>query len=378
MDEKTGRPFLTALEAAGFEAYLVGGCVRDWLLGRPVHDLDITTNASPAQIAAVFAHTVPTGVRHGTVTAFVGEVRAEITTYRTEGAYLDARHPSSVQFVQSLEEDLRRRDFTINAMARDRRGRLVDLFGGQEDLRRGRIRCVGVPEERFSEDALRILRAVRFSAQLGFTVEQATAAAAARCAPLCEKLSAERVREELEKTLCSPNPARLSELAGLGILTRFGSADGDFAALAALPSDPLVRWSAWKRMQPTLDLRALRLDGRTIRLAEAVRTPCRSMLDLKRLIAAHGMQAGALAATLDGLDMAEIGEDCVSLAQLAVRGGDLPELQGRAVGRALQAMLAHVLEYPQENEKEKLLRWYFSEGVEKAQVPAPDMPGSKP
>ena len=145
--------------AAGFPAYYVGGCVRDRLLGRPVHDWDVTTAALPEEVMALFEHCVPTGIRHGTVTVFLDGAQAEVTTFRTEGVYLDGRHPSEVRFVRTLAEDLSRRDFTINAMAMDADGNVTDLFGGRDDLARRCIRCVGDPEKRFREDALRMLRA---------------------------------------------------------------------------------------------------------------------------------------------------------------------------------------------------------------------------
>jgi tRNA nucleotidyltransferase (CCA-adding enzyme) len=153
---------LLRLRAAGYEAYYVGGCVRDTLLGRPVHDWDIATAAEPARVQALFPRTVPTGLRHGTVTVLTGSGQAEVTTFRVDGDYRDGRHPASVRFVRTLREDLSRRDFTVNAMAMDEAGSLTDLFGGRDDLARRLIRCVGEPETRFREDALRMLRAYRF------------------------------------------------------------------------------------------------------------------------------------------------------------------------------------------------------------------------
>ena len=206
--------------AAGFPAYYVGGCVRDRLLGRPVHDWDVTTAALPEEVMALFEHCVPTGIRHGTVTVFLDGAQAEVTTFRTEGVYLDGRHPSEVRFVRTLAEDLSRRDFTINAMAMDADGNVTDLFGGRDDLARRCIRCVGDPEKRFREDALRMLRAYRFSAQLGFALDAATAGAVERCAPLAAALSMERIRDEMEKTLLSPRPP--VRAAGIGAWPREG------------------------------------------------------------------------------------------------------------------------------------------------------------
>ena len=199
---------LDRLTAAGWEAYVVGGAVRDALRGCAAGDWDITTNAEPAQVERVFAgeRLIETGLRHGTVTVLLDGVSAEVTTYRLDGAYHDGRHPDGVRFVRSLAEDLARRDFTIYAMAMDESGAVTDLFGGREDLSRRVIRCVGEPETRFREDALRMLRAYRFAAQLGFSLDAQTQAAIRRCAPLCASLSRERVREEAEKTLLSDRP----------------------------------------------------------------------------------------------------------------------------------------------------------------------------
>ena len=162
---------LGRLTAAGYEAYIVGGCVRDSLLGREPKDWDITTSARPQEVKALFDRTIDTGIAHGTVTVMIDHEGYEVTTYRIDGEYEDCRHPKSVQFTNQLVEDLKRRDFTINAMAYNPETGVVDAFDGIGDLKRRVIRCVGIPEDRFDEDALRILRAVRFSAQLGFEIE---------------------------------------------------------------------------------------------------------------------------------------------------------------------------------------------------------------
>ena len=197
---------ISVLTEAGFEAYVVGGCVRDAILGRDAADWDITTNALPSQVKALFPRTLDTGLQHGTVTVMQGKEGFEVTTYRIDGEYLDGRHPDRVTFTPSLLEDLKRRDFTVNAMAYNEKEGLVDAFGGLEDLKRRRIRCVGDPRERFTEDALRILRAVRFSAQLDFTIEEKTRAALSEFAPRLLKVSAERIQTELVKLLTSSHP----------------------------------------------------------------------------------------------------------------------------------------------------------------------------
>lgn len=205
------------IQAAGFEAYAVGGCVRDSLLGREPQDWDITTSAKPEQVKALFPRTLDTGLQHGTVTVMLDREGFEVTTYRVDGIYEDGRHPKEVVFTPNLEEDLKRRDLTINAMAYNDEAGLVDIFGGMEDMERRVIRCVGDPAERFREDALRILRTVRFSAQLGFAIDGETSAAASALAPALSRISAERIQAELIKILISPNPdyIRLAYEAGV-------------------------------------------------------------------------------------------------------------------------------------------------------------------
>ena len=196
------RAILSRLEQAGFAACAVGGCVRDTLLGRVPEDWDVATAARPEQTAALFAgHSVPTGARHGTVTVRQDGLSVEVTTFRADGPYSDHRRPDAVYFSDSLAEDLCRRDLTVNAMAMDVRGALIDLHGGQDDLRRGILRCVGDPDRRFDEDALRIMRTLRFASVLGFTVEARTAAALHRCAPLLRDIAAERLLSEMDRLL---------------------------------------------------------------------------------------------------------------------------------------------------------------------------------
>ena len=212
---------LEKLQASGHEAYVVGGCVRDALLGREPHDWDITTSALPQEVKKVFTRTVDTGLKHGTVTVMIGREGFEVTTYRVDGVYEDGRHPKEVTFTPNLREDLQRRDFTINAMAYSPAGGLVDLFGGREDLENGIIRAVGDPMQRFSEDALRIMRAVRFSAQLGYEIEPGTFHAAQTLAPTLNRISSERIRDELEKTIMSDRPDYLRKAREAGITRQF-------------------------------------------------------------------------------------------------------------------------------------------------------------
>lgn len=194
------------IQAAGYEAYAVGGCIRDSILGKEPDDWDITTSAKPEEVKMLFDRTIDTGIQHGTVTIMIGKEGFEITTYRIDGKYEDSRHPKDVTFTSNLKEDLRRRDFTINAMAYNSKDGLIDLYEGVQDMKQGLIRCVGDAEERFTEDALRMMRAVRFSAQLGYAIEENTKKAIRKLAPTIQNISAERIRTELVKLMTSAHP----------------------------------------------------------------------------------------------------------------------------------------------------------------------------
>ena len=216
LPEKVGK-IIKCLTDAGFEAYAVGGCVRDTLLGRTPGDWDITTSAKPYQVKELFRRTIDTGIEHGTVTVLLDKEGFEVTTYRIDGEYEDARHPKSVAYTANLLEDLKRRDFTINAMAYNASEGLIDAFSGIEDLNKGVIRCVGNPMHRFNEDALRILRAVRFAAQLNFSIEETTQEAIVSLAPNLARISAERIQVELVKLLTSNHPEKMRTLYETGI-----------------------------------------------------------------------------------------------------------------------------------------------------------------
>lgn len=215
------KTIISTLENAGYSAYAVGGCVRDSVLGRTPEDWDITTSARPEQVKALFPRTIDTGIQHGTVTVLLEKETFEVTTFRIDGDYEDARHPSSVTFTPDLTEDLRRRDFTINAMAYNDRVGFVDQFGGMKDIEDRVIRCVGDAEERFSEDALRMLRALRFAAQLNFKIEENTYRAICTLAPSIAKVSAERIRTEFVKLLVSDHPERLRDVYDTGLMQVF-------------------------------------------------------------------------------------------------------------------------------------------------------------
>lgn len=389
---------LNTLRAHGYEAFAVGGCVRDTMLGRTPGDWDITTSARPEQVKAVFRHTVDTGLQHGTVTVLKDHTGYEVTTYRIDGEYEDGRHPKSVEFTAELREDLRRRDFTINAMAYSHETGVVDLFGGMEDLKQGVIRCVGNPVDRFTEDALRILRAIRFSAQLGFEIEQGTRDALALIAPNLKNVSKERIMTELTKLLLSSHPERMRLVFETGmspyIAEHFDEAVTDWeqaeeflrAAGELLPETKAVRWAAFlKELAPKEAvgiMTALKSDNDTrdrvrtltdwfdrpispepagVRRAMSAMTD-EEFDDLLRLrevawTVRHSRSGDprVLAALRDEI---RARGDCIRLKDLAVTGRDLIEAgirPGKQIGQILGDLFACVLEEPEKNRKETLL-----------------------
>lgn len=269
---------------AGYDVYAVGGCIRDTVLGRTPEDWDITTSALPDEIKSVFRHTVDTGIEHGTVTVLIYGAKGdppetyEVTTYRIDGEYADSRHPLHVTFTDSLREDLKRRDFTINAMAYNERIGLVDLFCGQEDLKKKLIRCVGIPDERFDEDALRILRAVRFAAQLGFNIEHDTREAVIRHAKHLDAVSKERIMTEITKLICSSHIEVVNELFDLGLITHIADGFEDIKPLpesvklpAVTSAEKAVRFAYLMRgmaaEKAAAILKNLKADNNTVRRA---------------------------------------------------------------------------------------------------------------
>ncbi len=378
------RQVLVTLQGRGYPAFLVGGCVRDMLLGVQPNDWDITTAALPEQLLELFPGARVTGGRHGTVTVRVNSHSVEVTPFRVEGGYRDHRHPELVQFVADLTADLSRRDFTVNAMALSADGLLSDPFGGAADLRRGVIRCVGEPERRFEEDALRMLRALRFSARLGFSIDLFTMEAIREKAPLCAVLPPERVREELEKILLTAAPETALEAVSLGLLDSYlhrRLPQPLPERLSALPRRALERWVGFAWLLEHYGcvssaggfLQALRLDGRSIHLCSQASLLLNAPLpeteaDWKRCLRRCGIEASLCAARVaeafgrDGRSgkllrsVLKSGE-CFSLRQLAVTGDDLMALglRGRAVGEMLEFLLDYVIDYPENNRRELLL-----------------------
>lgn len=365
------------LWSAGFEAYPVGGCVRDLLLGRTPGDWDVTTSARPEQVINLFEHVIATGVKHGTVTVILQDEHLEVTTFRGESGYSDGRHPDAVRFDATLEEDLSRRDFTINAMALGKNGEIVDRFGGQADLKAGIIRCVGDPLRRFGEDGLRMFRAVRFGAQLGFKLTEETMRAICTCAGGAQHIAAERVRVEVEKTLCSDRPAAAMQFFSLGLMERWTTGcPADLWILGKLPTEPLLRWAKLcARLMaggciesPEAFLRELKLDGATIRACDTGMKLWQSGLPAeeagwRKLLANYGPDSCRAAAAvaceeaLRHLEAVLAQNPCVRAEQLALSGGELFEmgLRGTRIGAAQRYLLEHVLTHPNDNQREKLV-----------------------
>lgn len=360
---------LCALDSAGHRAVLAGGCVRDSLLGRRPSDWDIASSASPEEVLALFPRCVPTGIKHGTVTVMSGGGSVEVTAFRAEGGYSDHRRPDSVSFGCPLEADLARRDLTVNAMAMDAAGEITDPFGGRDDLRRRLLRCVGEPERRFDEDALRMLRTVRFSAQLGFEIEPRTLEAIRALAHLASGLSAERVRDELLKTLRSPAPGLVWQLVDIGLLDAClapGDASAPREALDVLPI--YARLAHFCRglelggyiMSTDRFLAALRFDGETLRrTASAVEVLKSGSRDWKRLLRGHG-EAAVLAAHPKNRALRAVlrSGECWELSSLAIGGRELAALgySGPELGRELRRLLDHVIDYPADNRADILCK----------------------
>lgn len=432
LPEKVNR-IIHMLQENGFEAYAVGGCVRDSILGRKPDDWDITTSATPLETKALFARTFDTGIEHGTITVLIDKDAFEVTTYRVDGKYEDNRHPSEVIFTRSLREDLLRRDFSINAMAYNDTEGLVDIFGGMDDLMEKTIRCVGDAKARFGEDALRILRAVRFAAQLGFEIEEETRNGITELASTLANISAERIQVELVKMLTSPNPGMLKMAYELGI-TKVILPEFD-AMMATTQENPHHKYSVGEHTLKAIE--AIRAD-KVLRLAmlfHDIGKPAMKKIDEKgiahfkmhdtqgaemtkqilrrlkfdndtmnkvvRLVQYHDYRMPAEPKNVRRA-MNKIGEDifpyylevrmadtlaqseylqkekiqnirdvreryeeilerkeCVSLKTLAVTGSDLIAngmKPGKEIGEVLNKLLEYVIEHPEANEKETLLK----------------------
>lgn len=403
---KKVQTIIRTLQEHGYDAYAVGGCVRDSLLFRIPADWDITTSAKPMEVKKIFKRTVDTGLQHGTVTVLIEKEGFEVTTYRIDGEYEDSRHPKEVIFTGNLEEDLKRRDFTINAMAYNNETGLVDLFSGREDLQNKVVRCVGNPQERFTEDALRILRAVRFSAQLGFSIDEKTKEAAKELAPTLQKISAERIQTELLKLLISANPQYLKIAWELGItkvvlpefdvMMETDIGEKTLRAFSHTNADKVERLAIlFANMEETPEksrdlskkiLRRLRFDNDTIqKVSELVfwhTCPWEEKKKAVRIVLSQCTpslfpillnihRAELLAEKNPDTEKLEFlkksrqfyeeimeNKECISIKMLAVSGKDFIEQgvePGKRIGELLSACLKIVLENPEKNTKEYLL-----------------------
>lgn len=363
---------LERLEGAGFAAYVVGGCVRDAMLGLSPKDYDVCTSAAPEETLRAFAdcRTIETGLAHGTVTVLADGAPYEVTTFRVDGAYADHRHPDRVDFVREVEQDLARRDFTVNAMAYSPRQGLRDPFGGREDLAAGRIRCVGAPERRFSEDALRILRALRFAAVYAFSIEAETARAARALAPDLRLVARERSTAELLKLLCGQAAGEIVR-AFPEVLWQVLPAPLCAEGLDAVPPEPALRLAHALHAAPDPDaaLDALRLPKRMAAAARELiahygaprpETPAQARALLRDLGPERTRELARLRAWAPGeLEAALARGDAYSIAQLAVTGADLLQAgvpKGPALGRELHDLLDAVVAGRLENTKRALLQ----------------------
>lgn len=382
------------LENAGYEAYIVGGCVRDSIMGINPKDWDITTSALPQDIKRVFKRTIDTGIKHGTVSVLVNKSTYEITTYRIDGEYGDGRHPNSVEFSTSLEEDLKRRDFTINAMAYSHKDGLIDLFGGIRDIKAKRINCVGKAMERFGEDALRMLRAIRFAAVLGFSIEENTFAAIGTLADKLRLVSKERVFIELDKTVCSKNAYYIKEVYNSGlykyISQNFNAVkENSYLDMLYIKGIENKRHIAWTVFMKDIDaslakaiLKELKVDRDTFTkvfvLTSYVKVKLpdneisirkllskigyerfRDLIHIKRLLLERLEESEeVLKAIEEKLDYIQMQGQAISIAMLDIKGDDLMKLgikKGPVIGKILDELLLSVLERPELNSKEVLL-----------------------
>lgn len=369
---------IETLQKNGYEAFAVGGCVRDMLNGDTPHDFDITTSAEPETVMSLFEKTVPTGIKHGTVTVIINGVPNEVTTYRTDGEYRDHRRPDSVIFVKSLREDLARRDFTVNAMAYNQKDGLKDFFGGREDIENRILRAVGEPGRRFYEDALRIMRLFRFSSVLGFDIEENTLKAALEYAPTLKSVSAERIYSELLKTLCGKNPAALKPLTDIGGLGFLGvNTSPDYGILPLLGSADTklfaFLYSGGAEVSPALDF--LKVPNKTKRAAQDMLTLLnmpfpKTKPEIKEMLyltspssaenyfdyrSAYGKDCAAARDMLT--EIIKNGEP-YRISELKIGGRDLKKcgISGRAIGETLEMLRRSVLKNPELNTRSELIK----------------------
>lgn len=369
---------IETLQKNGYEAFAVGGCVRDMLNGDTPHDFDITTSAEPETVMSLFEKTVPTGIKHGTVTVIINGVPNEVTTYRTDGEYRDHRRPDSVIFVKSLREDLARRDFTVNAMAYNQKDGLKDFFGGREDIENRILRAVGEPGRRFYEDALRIMRLFRFSSVLGFNIEENTLKAALEYAPTLKNVSAERIYSELLKTVCGKNPAALKPLTDIGGLGFLGvNTSPDYGILPLLGSADTklfaFLYSGGAEVSPALDF--LKVPNKTKKAAQDMLTLLNMPFPKTKPEIKEMLYLTSPSSTENYFDYrSAYGKDCAAardmlteiikngepyrISDLKIGGSDLKKcgISGRAIGETLEKLRRSVLKNPELNTRSELIK----------------------
>lgn len=369
---------LSMLKSASYEAYLVGGCVRDSLLGRNVCDYDVTTSALPEQVKEVFADhkVIETGIKHGTVTVIIDRISVEVTTFRSDGTYSDGRHPDSVRFSTDLYDDLSRRDFTVNALCWDGE-RIIDRFDGLSDLKNRIIRCVGSPEKRFNEDALRILRAIRFSSVLSFGIEAETDKALRNRAPMLERISRERIRAEIEKLLLGRDAARVlsSYRDVFRVIFPECRFDDDYTFINKLPPDAATRLAALflKEENHRSAIRSLKGDNKTYEKAGSIIENYGSVvafdeLSLKKYLRGfeYALEPILSIRSAKGIDVGHSFEtvssvkkrgDAYKISMLAVNGSDLASLgyRGERIGAELERILDGVMAGKIKNNKKSIL-----------------------
>ena len=365
---------INMLNSRGYEAFAVGGCVRDAIMQRPCDDTDVTTNALPEETKSVFSAypVIETGIKHGTVGVLINGKIYEVTTYRKESAYSDSRHPDNVSFVTDLKEDLSRRDFTINAIAFSGNSGIRDYFGGIKDINNKIIRTVGDPYQRFSEDALRILRALRFSAVLGFEIEQNTSKAINDLAETVNKVSGERIFTELKKLLCGKN-AQLVVNNYINAISKMICANGEYTEISRLPTDFQMRLACLCGSGIDITLQRLRADNDTkhtckllvnsipiptdeaeqkLYISSLGRNDARNVVQYRRALYNEDRQ-GNIEKIIDS-------NTPLFLSDLAINGKDLLNIgiNGKEIGKTLELLLLKVIKKELANEKQALLEWY--------------------
>jgi len=390
------------LEREGYEAFAVGGCVRDALMGNEPQDWDITTSAAPLDVKKIFHKTIDTGLQHGTVTVMLEHIGYEVTTYRIDGTYSDGRHPDEVKFTKNLVEDLKRRDFTINAMAYNPKTGIVDEFDGVGDLERKLIKCVGNPKERFTEDALRMLRAVRFAAKLGFAIEENTAKAITDMAENISKVSKERIHSELDKLVTSNNPHILKYVYTLGLdkfiipnatLKNEEQYDNVINVMKCMKPDHYLRWAAFMMYEgenAKSVLKTLKFDNKTLNICDKLVNSIDYFKDyeqieekkyhIKKLIVSIGEEIfvdyylafmeAIIKAKMSDLDENILSDirnlyqqikndgDCISKENMVLKGNELKELgvePGKVMGEVINKMFDEILKDPSMNDRDKLI-----------------------